>query len=89
MAPLPPLAWGLRIPARTWERWSLLGLGERRGTPTQTVAPAPGALLWLSWGPGKGGWDRAGQPSELCLPTQPPPVPFLFFYQWDNRKDRR
>lgn len=54
----------------------------------QTVAPAPGALLWLSWGPGKGEWDRAGQPSELCLPTQPPPVPFLFFYQWDNRKDR-
>lgn len=44
VAPLPPLARGLRIPARTWERWSLLGWGEGRGRPTQTVAPAPGGL---------------------------------------------
>lgn len=28
VAPLPPLAWGLRIPARTWERWSQLGWRE-------------------------------------------------------------
>lgn len=32
VAPLPPLAWGLRIPARTWERWSHLG-GRRGADP--------------------------------------------------------
>lgn len=26
VALLPPLAWGLRISARTWERWSQLGM---------------------------------------------------------------
>lgn len=57
VAPLPPLAWGLRIPARTWERWSLGDVGggcRGRGRPMQTVVPASGALLWLSWGIGWG-----------------------------------
>lgn len=51
VAPLPPLAWGLRIPARTWERWSHLGGRAEEG---QTATPAPGALLWLRWGTGRG-----------------------------------
>lgn len=52
VVPLPPLAWGLRIPARTWERWSHLGR-RGRGRPTQSVAPAPRSLLWSA-----GAWAR-------------------------------
>lgn len=87
VAPLPPLAWGLRLPARTWERWSHLG-GRGRGRPRQALVPAPGALLWLPWGTGKGDRGREGQPCGLCSPSWLPPVPFLFPYQWYNRKDR-
>lgn len=39
VAPLPPLAWSLRIPARTWERWSQLGW--REGQAAQADGPSP------------------------------------------------
>lgn len=45
VTPLPPLAWGLRIPARTWERWSPLGW---------VGVGAAGALLPQGWGLGNG-----------------------------------
>lgn len=67
VVPLPPLAWGLRIPARTWERWSHLGR-RGRGRPTQSVAPVPSALLWLCWGLGTGDRRRAGQPPVRACP---------------------
>lgn len=39
VAPLPPLAWSLRIPARTWERWSQPGW--REGQPAQADGSRP------------------------------------------------
>lgn len=41
MAPLPPFAWSLRIPARTWERWSQLGWREGQAAPADGSSPCP------------------------------------------------
>lgn len=44
VASLPPLAWSLRIPARTWERWSQLSW--REGQASQAMGLVPALLSW-------------------------------------------
>lgn len=75
VAPLPPLAWSLRIPARTWERWSQLGW--REGQAVQADGPSscpPVAQL---------GTDRNGEKGSLMVcASLPPSLPLLFPNLW-------
>lgn len=67
VAPLPPLAWGLRIPARTWERWS--HLGGRRGATRTDCSPSSWCPPMAPLGPRqeRRKWRRAAQWAVLSL----------------------
>jgi hypothetical protein len=87
VAPLPPLAWSLRIPARTWERWSQLDWREGKAHAVQAqLLPSCGSV-----GAKKGRTHREEKSDGVCLPPPGTPhttVPFLVPCQWDNRKVR-
>lgn len=68
VAPLPPLAWGLRIPARTWERWSHLGK-KREGQTHADWAPASVPSNGAAGAQEKENETEKGSPMEyICHP---------------------
>lgn len=81
VAPLPPLAWSLRIPARTWERWSQLGWREGQAAQADGPSPCPPVAPLAT--------DRHEKGSLVecaCLL----PISFAFLsipHQWTKRLD--